>query len=130
MFEERVCSTQTLLELCRAADKFEFNRRVDVEKLNKVIDPNGLHVLSCEPPMGMPYHRASMGPSREPIWPDHHRCYVYCKTMSSDDPAQFYLDVEASKYENMMTGEQAKALLDDPVANALAKALAAEYGDL
>lgn len=122
MSDVRACNTTTLLELCKAADDYEFNRRAETEKLGKVVDPDGLHVLSCDPPYGLMYHKASFGPRKEPIWPDHHRCLVYVKAKDASEPIALYLDVEVNKYESLMTADQLLKRLDDPVANAIASA--------
>jgi len=99
----RVCDTNTLIALCKLADQYEFNRRVDCEALEKDINPDGVHVLS----MLIQYHRASFGPTRKPIWPDHHRCLVYCLVTGQDDPVTFFLDVPAAKWDVMLAPEEA-----------------------
>ena len=120
MYGTRVCTSADLIYMATAADKYEFNRRVETERLVEEIDPDGISVLEC---MVM-YHRASFGPSREPIWPDHHRCYVYCKVRDQDAPATFFLDVEVSFWERLKTVEELKAAMDDPIAMGIASAVA------
>lgn len=120
-FDTRVCDTQTLMRLCKLADRYEFNRRIDREMLEKDIDPLGVHLLECM----MPYHRASFGPTREPVWPDHHRCYVYVKIKDYMEPVNVWLDVPASEFEKLRTAKALEDALNDPVTVAVAAARAA-----
>jgi len=122
MFASRVCNSADLLYMATMADKYEFNRRVETERLVEDIDPDGFHVLECM----LQYHRASFGPTPKgkPVWPDHHRCHVYCKVKDADEPVTFYLDVEAVFWDRLMTTEDFKAKMDDPIEMGIARARA------
>jgi hypothetical protein len=102
------------------ADKHEFNRRVETEKLAAQIDHNGINIIECM----MMYHRASFGPTPKdkPIWPDHHRCYVYAKIKGQDEPVNFFLDVEASFWDRLKTVEELEAAMADPITMGIARA--------
>lgn len=119
--EPRACDADTLIALCRDAEKYEFNRQAITELLVNEIDPEGINILDCT----LPYHRASMGPSREPIWPDHHRCQVLAKIKDKNEPAVFFLDVLADKYEALMTTKELERLMNDPIESGIADALSA-----
>lgn len=120
-YEPRVCNTETLLSLCALADKYEFNRRANTELLAKEIDPDGIHLLQCF----IQYHRASIGPTVEPAWPDHHRCYVYCKVTGSDEPVNFWLDVPVQEFLLLHDAKWLEERMADPVAVAIASAAGA-----
>lgn len=119
--EMRVCDASTLLLLCGNADKHEFNRRAVTEALAEDIDHNGINVLGVI----IPYHRASFGPSVEPIWPDHHRCHVYAKVKDSDEPVAFYLDVAVKDFEQLMPYQTFVDKMNDPIEMGIAHARAA-----
>ena len=120
-FEIRLCDSATLLHVAQQADKFEFNRRANAEKLLADIDLDGIHVIQCM----VPYHRASIGmPSREPLWPDHHRCYVFCKINGQEEPVNFWLDIETAKFDLMMTESELRAKENDPISVGIANAMA------
>lgn len=110
-FEVRVCDVDTLLLLCRSAEKYEFNRQVHMGWLDGRIDKDKLVVLQ----MIIEYHRASFGPTQEPVWPDHHRCMVYAGSPNQEEPIEFQLDVEASKWSNLMTVDEFNEAVNDPI---------------
>ena len=122
MFGTRVCTSQDLLYMAKMADKHDFNRRAVTEDLVERIDPNGIHIVQCL----MQYHRASFGPTPKDKapWPDHHRCYIYCKIRDIDDPVNFFLDVEASFWDRLMTLEDFQAKMADPIEMGIARARA------
>lgn len=123
--EPRACDSKTLVRMAVLAEKQDFNRQVDIEELESIIDPDGIHILDANMPFGVPYHRASFGPSKEPIWPDHHRCYVLCKVSDQTEPMTFWLDIAATDYEAMMTVGRLKEKMDDPIEMGIAMAHAA-----
>lgn len=117
----KVCGTVELMAMCRLAEKHEFNRQVATEILAENIDPQGIHLLEVI----VPYHRASFGPSKEPIWPDHHRCQVYCKVVDSDEPVRFFLDIAVQNWEQFMSAEEFVRRMNDPIEAGIAAARAA-----
>jgi hypothetical protein len=128
MYGSRVCSAKDLLYMATMADKYEFNRRVETERLVEDIDPDGFNILECM----MPFHRASMGPTPKdaPLWPDHHRCYVYAKVKDQADPVNFWLDVEVSVWERLKTIEEFMSKAADPVEMGIARARALSEEDV
>jgi hypothetical protein len=111
--ETRICNATTLLTLCRQAEKHDFNRQAATELLWTTIDADGVNMVEVM----LPYHRASFGPSKEPRWPDHHRCRVYCKVTGKETPEVFFLDVAVSDFENMMPESVFLSLMEDARSN-------------
>lgn len=118
--ELRVCDAKTLLLLCSNAEKHQFNRQAVTELLAEEIDPTGINLVGVI----LPYHRASFGPSQEPIWPDHHRCEVYAKVKDKDDPVRFFLDVATKDFEALVTYASLKQKMEDPIEMGIATARA------
>jgi hypothetical protein len=119
----RVCDTPTLIRLAYNADKCEFNRRIDTEEFEKVANPNIINVLA----LILPYHRAGFGPSREPIWPDHHRCEVHTSVIQDGEESTVvvYLDVAVKDWDDLMTLQQFEDKMNDPIEMGIAYARAA-----
>lgn len=118
--ETRVCTAGDLLFMATMADKYEFNRRVETEKLVELIDHDGINMLTA----WEMYHRASIGPTVEPRWPDHHRCKVLCQIKDREEPVVFYLDVEVTVWDRLKTLEQLQEAMDDPIEMGIASARA------
>ena len=124
MGEIKVCDADTLLHLCKQADKYEFNRRIDTEALAERINRDLISVMQ----VFIPYHRASFGPTIEPVWPDHHRVMVVTG-LDNDETVELWLDVEASTWEQLMTSEELIKKMNDPIEMGIAYARAAANDD-
>lgn len=91
----KVCNTSDLLDLCRNARYEDFNRQVNVELLESIVDMEGKHVIECL----LPYH--NMDTASTP----HHRCEVYIKTTNSDEPKRLMLDICVEQYDRLFNSE-------------------------
>lgn len=120
--DARVCDADTLLRLCLNAEKYQFNRQAVTEILAEEIDRNGIHMVGIM----VPYHRASFGPSQEPVWPDHHRCQVFAKVKGKDEPAEFFLDVAVKDFEALMPAQAFLSKMQNPIETGIADVRAAE----
>jgi hypothetical protein len=89
MREQRVATTNMLFTIIEFENKYQFNRQHDPADLSEIVDTDGFHLLDIV----VPYHRASFGPTREPVWPDHHRVLAYIKTPGTDVPITWQMDV-------------------------------------
>jgi hypothetical protein len=94
MSKFQICNTETFLALALAADRAEYNRRLDVRKLNRTLDPNGIHI--CKFSM---LHEHIAGRKVEPhirsIW------LLKMKNKSSTEPIEVALDISMESFNKL-----------------------------
>lgn len=96
MAQMRLASKTEMLNLARAGDYYDFNRRADVDVLGKELDPNGTNVLSL---LLFDHHREDHLPVDKRKDPMHHRIMVLAKVNGEDDPVEFMMDIAAKDWD-------------------------------
>lgn len=86
MVDNKVVSTNDLIELIRTANLQRFNRRADHD-IPERLDPEGVHIVARV--------LAFMNDGF------FHRCRVFAKVPGSDEPIEFWLDVRSEDYEKL-----------------------------
>jgi hypothetical protein len=89
----RVCNTDTLLDLALDAKRFGLNRQIDYRLAERELDADGTHLLK----LVLWGHNGSMG---EPL---HHRVYVFAKCIGTHEPQFFTLDIRDVLWRQLST---------------------------
>lgn len=92
----KVVGTPELLSLSWDAAKRQYNRQLDSDRLEKNIDPDGVHILEM-----FMIHEHKHGLKCEP----HARCRVLIKVKGKDEPVEAWLDIELGKFDKLMDME-------------------------
>ena len=102
--DDRVVTTPILLDLVQRGIDHEFNRCLDVGKLQKVIDPDGIHLLHVV----LGFHEQY----RPNV--DHHRVWVYIKEVGTGIPIQGLMDIADSDWNQLATYAEFQAAANTP----------------
>jgi len=83
--DAKVINTRALLALAAWADRTDQNRQVDVDRLTRDVDPEGVHLI----------RRVLLFHNGEPV----DRVSVFAKVTGEATPARFMLDIPHDLYE-------------------------------
>lgn len=97
----RVMNTATLIGLVEDGSEQGYNRTIEPEWVKQMADPDGFHVASIL----LFDHKAG----RE--LKQHHRVEVLMKTVMSDQPHKFIIDVTAGMWSWLYTTEEWNAMM-------------------
>jgi len=99
----RVLTTNMLLNAMTEGMDQDFNRQLDHQVIQDLIDPAGYHVIE---PMLM-YHQ-SANPNHVP----HHRVMLLLKFVNNDMPVETMFDISEKSYVRAFTVEEFHDLID------------------
>jgi hypothetical protein len=87
----KMCNTDDLLDLVKLAQYNGFNRQVDIEQIERIVVPDGPHLVV----LVLPFHNGDHADI------PHHRCDILVRTILDAGPTKITLDIAEKDFDRL-----------------------------